>query len=56
MYKSSRERGRRESYVFESGEQELVVDSGEQDEGKNLGLFGRCLCRVFLHELNVLGK
>ena len=55
MYKSNRERGRRESYVFESGEQELL-DSGEQDEGKNLGLFGRCLCRVFLHELNVLGK
>ena len=44
MYKSSREReGKKESYIFESGGQELVVDSGEQDAGKNLGLFGRCL-------------
>ena len=28
-----KEKGKRESYIFEGGEQELVVDSREQDEG-----------------------
>lgn len=48
-----KETGRRVSYIWGEG---LAVHSGEPDEGENLGLFGRCLCRVFLCELNVHGR